>query len=167
METDSNAQEANAPTSLKYLTVQDVLWINLQATKKVHHFNFAKLEEATFYQYGYGPSRDLARQAGRLIGGFIKLRPFEAGNDAVAFIAGATFLLHNGKALKLGDNEAAAFMAKVKSGETRPEEALWAMVADEPGHTAYSVHEAALEAMARFPETIASLSEPSDQALAS
>lgn len=45
--------------TLHYLTVQDVLWINLQATRKVQHFNYAKLEEATYCQYAYGESNTL------------------------------------------------------------------------------------------------------------
>ncbi len=57
MENDSGNSDAHGSKSLKYLTVQDMLWINLQATKKVQHFRYALLEEATYYQYGYGASR--------------------------------------------------------------------------------------------------------------
>ena len=53
--------------ALQYLTVQDILWINLQVTKKVQHFNYARLEEATFYQYAYGDSNTLLPQAARFV----------------------------------------------------------------------------------------------------
>lgn len=82
--------------SLHYLTVQDILWINLQVTKKVRHFNYARLEEATFYQYAYGESSTLFPQAARFITGFVKMRPFEAGNEGTALVATLAFLAING-----------------------------------------------------------------------
>ena len=86
--------------SLHYLTIQDVLWINLQVTKKVQHFNYARLEEAVFYQYAYGDSKTLFPQAARFITGFLKMRPFEAGNEATAAVSCLAFLLLNGYAAK-------------------------------------------------------------------
>jgi prophage maintenance system killer protein len=90
--------------SLHYLTIQDILWINLQITKKVRHFNYARLEEAVFYQYAYGESRTLFPQAARFITGFLKMRPFDAGNEATALVACLAFLDINGYTTKeLGD----------------------------------------------------------------
>lgn len=91
---------------LHYLTVQDILWINLQATKKVQHFSYARLEEATYYQYAYGDSNELLPQAARFLSGFAKMRPLEAGNEATAFIAVATFLAINGSQLCVSDARA-------------------------------------------------------------
>lgn len=111
--------------ALHYLTVQDVLWINLQVTKKVNHFNHVKLEEATFYQYALGASKDLNAQAARFLPGFLKLKPFEAGNEATALIACAAFLEINGKHLDLDEATAANWL---KQGPTS--EALKAKITD-------------------------------------
>jgi prophage maintenance system killer protein len=99
--------------SLQYLTVQDILWINLQVTKKVQRYNYAKLEEAAFYQYAYGESKDLVNQTARFIPGFLKMRPFEVANEVTAFVASNSFLLLNGRELKVKDGiEAENWFAK-------------------------------------------------------
>src|SRR5260221_1581353 len=82
--------------SMHYLTIQDVVWITLQVTKKVNTFDYARLEEAAFYQYAYGESNTLLRQAARFITGSIKMRPFTAGNEATALVSGLAFLEING-----------------------------------------------------------------------
>lgn len=89
-----------------YLTVQDVLWINTEITKKVSSFKFLQLEEAVNYQYGYGKSVDVLAQAGQFLQGFIRLRPFEAGNRATALISALTFLKINGFEINLDPNSA-------------------------------------------------------------
>jgi prophage maintenance system killer protein len=99
--------------NIHYLTVQDMLWINLQATKKVHHFNYARLEEATYYQYAYGESSSLIPQTGRFLTGFLKLHPFDAGNESTALIACGTFLRMNGAILDVTDEDAEAWLDKV------------------------------------------------------
>lgn len=103
--------------ALHYLTVQDVLWINLQVTKKVNHFNYVKLEEATFYQYALGGSKDLGAQAARFLPGFLKLKPFDAGNEATALIALAAFVEINGKKLDLSDEAADAWVRQGLSAD--------------------------------------------------
>lgn len=100
-------------SSLHYLTVQDILWINLQVTKKVHHFNHARLEEATYYQYAYGESNTLVPQAARFISGFLKLHPFESGNEATAFVACLAFLKVNGYTLDVASEEGADWFGKI------------------------------------------------------
>lgn len=145
---------------LRYLTVQDVLWINLQATNKVHHFNYAKLEEATFYQYGYGASRDLARQAGRFVSGFLKLHPFEAGNEPTAFIAVATFLLMNGARLNIPDSEGSAWIERIRGGAVLPQEQLPSLIVEDEeahNHIASDVRDAVRLVIEQFPKTIAAL----------
>ncbi|MFI5385718.1 MAG: Fic family protein [Fimbriimonadales bacterium] len=86
--------------SLHYLTVQDIVWINLQITKKVQHFKYARLEEAVFYQYAYGESNSLFPQAARFVAGFPKMHPFDAGNEATAMVACLAFLQINGHSAK-------------------------------------------------------------------
>ncbi|HJP82353.1 MAG TPA: hypothetical protein VJ835_02515 [Fimbriimonadaceae bacterium] len=83
-------------SGLKYLTVQDVHWVNLHVTGSPQDFNYADLEEVTFYQYGYGGSTDLLAQAARFVSGFLKKRPFESGNEGTAFISVLAFLRANG-----------------------------------------------------------------------
>ncbi|HVT11042.1 MAG TPA: Fic family protein [Fimbriimonadaceae bacterium] len=101
--------------SLHYLTVQDVLWINLQITKKVQHFNYARLEEATYYQYAYGESNTLFPQAERFVSGFVRMHPFDAGNEATAFVACLAFLLINGYVTSVSDERLSAWF-KLASG---------------------------------------------------
>ena len=91
--------------ALHYLTVQDLLWINLQVLNKVRGYQFARLEEATFYQYAYGESSNLLPQAARFFPGFVRLKPFEVGNEATTFVAGLAFLTINGQHLTLKDSE--------------------------------------------------------------
>ena len=99
--------------NLHYLTVQDVLWINLQATKKVQHFQYAKLEEATFYQYAYGSGCSLLPQAARFLPGFIRMHPFSAGNEATALVGCAAFLGMNGYGLSVPDAEGVSWLDKI------------------------------------------------------
>ncbi|HWP30647.1 MAG TPA: hypothetical protein VNK96_02835 [Fimbriimonadales bacterium] len=89
-----------------YLTVQDVLWINTEITKKVCSFKYLQLEEAVNYQYGYGKSVDVLGQAGQFLQGFLRLRPFETGNRATAFISALTFLKINGFDIDLDPHSA-------------------------------------------------------------
>jgi len=125
--------------SLHYLTVQDVLWINLEATRKPSGFHYAKLEEATYYQYAYGESKTLLPQAARFLTGFLKMRPLNAGNAATAFIAVAAFLRANGGGLQLEDRGAVAWFDRATASRAAATDAL-AQIAepsepdsDEPG----------------------------------
>lgn len=110
--------------SLHYLTVQDILWINLQATKKVQHFSHARLEEATFYQYAYGDSQELLGQAARFLSGFVKMRPLDAGVEATAFLAVATFLRINGASLRLDDASGPSWFRDASASNEAAREAL-------------------------------------------
>jgi prophage maintenance system killer protein len=156
MDNDTEQAEANGSRSLRYLTVQDMLWINLQVTKKVQHFSYAKLEEATFYQYGYGASKDLVVQAGRFLRGFVKLRPLDAGNEATAFVGCAAFLHLNGARLNLTDDEAANWVEKVRSDQIRAEEAL-PVVFEHCHGDSPKVADCVREVFDRFPKTVAAL----------
>ncbi|MEZ5164117.1 MAG: hypothetical protein R2688_10320 [Fimbriimonadaceae bacterium] len=98
---------------LSYLTVPDLLNINLRATKTSKDFHFARLEEAVFYQYGHGLSSDAVKQAGNFITGFVKMMPFTEGNEATAFVGMLAFLTMNGHDLHISDDEAADWVRSV------------------------------------------------------
>lgn len=91
---------------MQYLTVQDIIWINLQLTDRPQRFDYALLEEATYFQYGYGESSQPFEQAARFFRGFSKNRPFTTGNEATAFVGLVTFLQMNGAELDLSDMKA-------------------------------------------------------------
>ena len=90
---------------MRYLTVQDLLWINLQVTQKSNPFEFDKLEESVNYQYGYGGSCDVLAQAENFLSGFKRNAPFSAGNDKTAEVAHRAFLLLNGQGKSLGEHQ--------------------------------------------------------------
>lgn len=91
---------------MHYLTVPDLVWLNLQLTGSPQKYNYATLEEGVFYQYAYGSSTDVFGQAARLLSGFAKLAPFAKGNKATALAATAGFLAINGQELHIDDVEA-------------------------------------------------------------
>lgn len=98
---------------LHTLTVPDMLWINLQLTGAPQAYNYATLEEGTFYQYKTGQNHDFAKQSARLLVGFAKLSPFAAGNPATAFVGCLAFLEMNGNTLELSDGEADQWLEAV------------------------------------------------------
>ena len=85
--------------ALTYLTVQDVLWLNTQITGAPQDFDYARLEDGVFFQYGYGNSLDVPTQAERLLVGLAKKQPFAAGNRATALASTLVFLTLNGFAV--------------------------------------------------------------------
>jgi death-on-curing protein len=145
---------------LHYLTVQDILWINLQATKKVQHFSYAKLEEATYYQYAYGESNELVGQAARFLSGFLKMRPLDAGNEATAFIGLVTFLHINGLRLNIDDSSAAEWIRISSISTEVAREALAAITEAEHDHHSPirpDIRAAIRGVMERYPSAIADL----------
>lgn len=150
-------------STLHYLTVQDILWINLQATKKVHHFNFAKLEEATFYQYAYGESNTLLPQAARFVSGFLRLHPLEGGNEVTAFISLLAFLQINGMDALLQDEGAHVWFGDVVTKRSSGAEALAAVAVhaeEADDHHAPTVRDAIKGILAKYPCTIDALANP-------
>ncbi len=145
---------------LHYLTVQDILWINLQATKKVQHFSHARLEEATFYQYAYGDSQELLGQAARFLAGFVKMSPLDAGVEATAFLATAAFLALNGATLRLDDAAGASWFRGASASMEAAREAFEG-VAEPDAHAAGDHHpdvRATVRAiMGCYPQTTAAL----------
>lgn len=126
-------------SKLHYLTVQDVLWINLQVTKKVQHFSYARLEEATYYQYAYGETRDLIGQAARFLSGFVRMRPLDAGNEATAFVAAITFLGINGVDVSLEDAHGADWFRRASASIESAREALESVVRESESHHHHDV----------------------------
>ena len=145
---------------LHYLTVQDILWINLQATCKVNHFNSAKLEEATFYQYAYGEGTGVVEQAARFLSGFVRMRPLDAGIDATAFLAVATFLEINGAPLRLDDADAEAWFKSAVASMDAAKDALAPVANPAEGHHDHpkpDVRAAVRAVMGCYPLTVAAL----------
>lgn len=79
----------------------------------MNSFKHLQLEEGTYYQYGYGKSENVLEQAGNFIQGFIRLRPFEKGNRATAFVAVLAFLEINGYTITLDPDEASAWAMQI------------------------------------------------------
>ena len=103
---------------MHYLNVQDVLWIHLQIAKKQGQFSFAKLEEATSYQYAYGKSHDVLAQASRFFPGFISMSPFDRANRAVALVSGIVFLELNGYHFNPKEKDLSQLLDRASSLET-------------------------------------------------
>ena len=114
-----------------YLTIQDILWINQEITRKAEKFDFARLEEAVFYQYALGDNKGLAAQATRLLSGFLRMKPFDEGNEATALVACAAFVRLNGRALKLSPGDASAFLAMARGASFSLDSHLGEAPADE------------------------------------
>lgn len=144
-------------SSLHYLTVQDILWINLQVTKKVHHFSYAKLEEAVYYQYAYGASNSLIPQSGRFLSGFLRMHPLEVGNEATGFVATLAFLRANGKSVSIDDRSAAEWFQKASESRLQAKEAIEKVVLTMNEHHHEDVRTAISEVLDTFPQTIAGL----------
>lgn len=146
--------------SLHYLTVQDILWINLQVTKKVRKFSFARLEEATFYQYAYGESNTLFPQAARFVSGFCRMNPFSAGNEVTALIACLGFLGINGYTTAATDVQLKAWFQKVSGQESGNADSIAEIaipIEDHHATHAPDVHEVVTELLERFSGLIESL----------
>jgi death-on-curing protein len=126
----------------------------------VQHFSYAKLEEATFYQYAYGDSNTLLPQAARFVSGFLKLRPLEDGNEATAFVGVVSFVRLNGRCLDLDDRVASAWFADVTRSRDAARRALDGIVHIDSVHHhdgIPDVRRAIQATLNDFPETIAAL----------
>jgi prophage maintenance system killer protein len=145
-------------SQLHYLTVQDILWINLQVTEKVHHYSYAKLEEATYYQYAYGESKSVVRQAARFLTGFPKMHPLDAGNEATTFIGVLTFLSINGLSIDLKDGKALDWFESVQSKSVDAESAIKSIAKPCPDHHgAPDIRATVKDLLSEFPCTLLAL----------
>ena len=146
---------------MKYLTVQDVIWINLQVTKRTQSFSYSKLEEATFYQYGYGQSASPLSQAGRFLSGFVHKKPFASGNEATALVACLAFLALNGYEFDLSDDIAVGWLERSSRDSTVATEAISGIVKETGEHThelEVDVRDAVHEVIDHLPKTLALIS---------
>lgn len=142
--------------ALQYLTVQDVLWINLQVTGKPQSFSYADLEEATFYQYAYGDSMSLVPQAARFLSGFLKKKPFATGNEATAFVACLAFLKVNGYDFR--DEDGHLWFTSVQSGTREPQDAIEKHFYEAPRDHHIEIRDAITEVLDSQRDAIAKLS---------
>ncbi len=130
--------------TMQYLTVQDMLWINLHLTKETNPFSFDMLEEATFCQYGYGGSQDVLGQAAKFLKGFIAKAPFAGkSDDTTAFIGAVAFLAMNGYDLDVPVGESKSWIERVKSGQVDVSLAISQLAKPSAGHD----HPSAVNAM--------------------
>lgn len=146
-----------------YLTVQDVIWINLQVSHKVNHFQFARLEEATFCQYASGGQPSFETQAARLISGLMRLHPFSAANDATALVACEAFLNLNGHELTINDDLAPQWIGAVIDGQNSAKEAMAGNTKAVEGEFIGDVRKPIQSALKKFECTVEQLVEQSSR----
>lgn len=145
---------------IHYLTVQDVLWINQEVTKKVNDFKYAQLEEATYAQYAYGKSKDVLTQAGQFLERFMRLKPFTDGNKATAFVATLTFLLMNEHDVVLDPAHAAQWAMDVAEQRISGREAVTQIASPRaPTHIKPVVRTIVHDVIEKYTEAIATLRE--------
>lgn len=147
--------------TLHYLTVQDVLWINQEVTKQQNDFKYAQLEEATYFQYGYGQSTDVIEQAGRFLQGFLKMRPFTEGNRATAFVAALTFLYMNGYMSTLAPESALQWILSIadKKVDGKTAVASIAVPSEEPPNLHPPVRSIVHEVIETYADAVANLTD--------
>jgi prophage maintenance system killer protein len=144
--------------AINYLTLQDVLYLSLQLTKSPQPFDYARLEEAVFYQYAPGQSTDLAKQGARFLSGFARMRPFEAGNDAVAFAGLIAFLEANGRSLNVSDESGVAWFHSVVADRGLAEESIRERWGEGPEvHGVPDWESICDDVIARYPKTLFAL----------
>ncbi|MDR3688817.1 MAG: hypothetical protein P4L46_05510 [Fimbriimonas sp.] len=144
---------------LHYLTVQDVLWINLQVTGRDHGFVYAKLEEATYYQYAYGDSNSLIPQAARFVRGFCRMQPLDSGSRPTAFIGLLTFLTINGMSVELTDANASPWFETISQDSTAIVEAIKSIAkpSSHEGHSEPDIRKTIRDLVDRFSKTLTRL----------
>lgn len=144
--------------ALRTLTVQDVLWTNLQITRRVNHYSNPRLEEATYYQFGYGDSNGLDAQAARLLAGFVRMHPFDAGNEATALAVTLVFLELNGQTLDLDDEGLSAVARGAFASPAAARELICDHLTAVHSHgEVSSVRGAITDVLQRYPKSIGAL----------
>ena len=151
-------------SQLHYLTVQDILWINQQVTERVHHFSYAKLEEATYYQYSYGESKSVVHQAARFLTGFPRMRPLDAGNEATAFVGCLTFLQINGMTIDLKDGKGAEWLESILMKKVDAETAINSIAKPATdSHATLEIRKTVKDLLSEFPCTLLALNAPTSR----
>lgn len=142
---------------VRYLTVQDVLWLHLQLTGRPPRFRYAALEEATFQQYGYGSSLDVPAQAQRVLAAFVKKRPFDQANTASGLVVALAFLAINGYDLALDDAELKRVMTAGEGASEAPDLTPHIVPARERDHAEAETRAVVESILGRYAATAASL----------
>lgn len=145
-------QPAPGPASRwRYLTVQDLIWINTQITGAPQPYNYDRLEEATYYQYSYRQSMDVPLQAARFLWGYLTYRPFAKGNLGTALIGVLTFLEINGYEVHLPAEQAAEWLLSIVQRRKHPLSAIRQIITLSPsGRQPVPVREVAHHLMERY-----------------
>jgi prophage maintenance system killer protein len=141
----------------RYLTVQDLIWINTEVTGAPQPYNYDGLEEATYYQYSYRQSMDVPLQAARFLWGYLTYRPFAKGNLSTALIAVLTFLEINGHEVHLPAEQAAEWFQAVAQRRKHPLSAIRQIVTLSRGVNTAPVREVAHHLIERYEEAVHSL----------
>lgn len=105
---------------MRYLTLQDVIWINTAVTGSPRRYDYDRLENAVYSQYAYGDSRDAIAQAANLLDCLIHYKPFTEGNELTALVATLAFLRLNGFAIQLDAGEVESLMAQLAQQQVHP-----------------------------------------------
>ncbi len=145
---------------MHYLTVPDLLWINLQLTGSPQAYDYATLEEATFYQYSRGDSSEILTQAARFLTGFNRLAPFADGNVPTGFIGCLAYLEANGHTLDLDDSSAGGWLQGALVSQAAATQAVRDKMRDYSGHSRFGVpdtHEIVDGLLLRYEQTLDSL----------
>jgi len=145
-------QPAPGPASRwRYLTVQDLIWINTVITGMPQRYNYDRLEEATYYQYSYRQSMDVLLQAARFLWGYLTYRPFAKGNLGTGLIGVLTFLEINGYEVHLPPERAAEWLLSVAQRRKHPLSAIRQIVTlSSPSRKSVPVREVAYHLMERY-----------------
>lgn len=144
----------------RYLTLQDLIWINTEVTKSPQPYSYDRLEEATYYQYSYRQSRDVPLQAARFLWGYLKYRPFARGNLATALIATLAFLHINGYETRLPAEHAAEWVEQVALRRKHPLDAIRQIAAPAlPGIQPEALRELAHHLIERYEAALHHLGE--------
>lgn len=149
---------------MNYLTLQDMLWLNLQLTKSEQEFDFALLEEATFLQYAYYNSKDVAAQAAKFLTGFKEKAPFSDGNEACAFIGALAFVEANGKSLSIPVDKGSEWLEGVWADPGIAKNAIKVKLTESSHHEKHGVpnmHEICEGLIEKYAETLDDISSHS------
>lgn len=149
-------------TGIHYLTIQDILWINHEVTGEVLPYKHLQLEEATFGQYKYGGSTSVVDQAATFLSAFGRLRPFERGNRATAFVAVLSFLKLNGHQLVLDPARAVEWFEKASGRTSDAKAAILNAISDgvaQPDDLKPAVRTTVRDVIKAYPSAVESLAD--------
>ena len=121
---------------MKYLTNQDLLWINSQLLKRIVGFRVMDLEECIGYQYAYVLEPEVYRDAARFFEGLLRRKPFDEGNEITALVATLCLLKLNALSVVTTRDEAHQILGRVSRGEVSGTDAVRSLAQGEPGPVA-------------------------------